>query len=142
MKPGSGSPFSGSVPRGNPGLLRRPAPAWPPARTRAPDEFSATASGRLVGDDRSFGDFPVFDVAPKRHEQFARNRDVANPSQPATALAELALIPPGLRAGGLVADPTPRELHHDSTHVLVAGAGNALIVRGLPALIRGRHQAH
>jgi hypothetical protein len=38
MKPGSGSPFSGSVPRGNPGLLRRPAPAWSPARTRAPDE--------------------------------------------------------------------------------------------------------
>ena len=72
MKPGSGSPFFRSVPQGNPSegrphqLVRRRA-SW------ARDEL---VSGRLVFQDRSFREFPVFHVAPQRDEQFARHATI------------------------------------------------------------------
>src|SRR6266849_8934368 len=140
MKPGSGSPFFRSVPLGNPGEGRRPAPAWRP-RVMCADECS-DVSGRLGRHDRSFGDFPVFHIVPEGNEQFARQRDNPNAPEPTTPVPKLALIPLGQGAVRLVPDPTPGELHHEATHMLIARARDALIVGALATLIRGRHQAH
>jgi hypothetical protein len=45
------------------------------------------------------------------------------------------------RAFGLVAKPTPRQLHNHATDVRIARARNALVVFGLAALIGLWHQA-
>ena len=139
MKPGSGSPFFRSVPLGNPGEGRRPAPAWTSARyVRGRILW---VSGRLAFHDRSFGDFPVFHVVPEGDEQFARQRHNPNTSEPTTAVSELALIPLGQRTIRLVANPAPGELHHEASHMLIPGARDALIMVALAALIWGRHEA-
>lgn len=97
---------------------------------------------RLTLHHRSFGDFSVFHIAPKRNEEFARQRDNANAAEPTTPTAKLALIPLGQRAVGLVPEPAPGELHHETAHMFIAGARDALIMRALAALIGSRHQTH
>ena len=141
MKPGSGSPFFRSVPYGEPECKAETRTSLVVHASHAPDEC-VNVSGRLALHDRSFGEFPVFHVAPERNEQLARQRDNPNASQPTTTPSELALIPLREGAGWLVPDPAPGQLHHEAPHMFIAGARDALIVCTLAALIRGRYQTH
>jgi hypothetical protein len=84
----------------------------------------------------------MFRIAPERNEKFARERDNANPPEPTTPSAKLALIPLGQHAVGLVPEPAPRELHHETAHVFIAGARDALIMGAVTALIGSRHQPY
>ena len=51
-------------------------------------------------------------------------------------MPKLALKPLSQGAVWLIPDPTPGELHHEATDMLVAGARDALIVCALATLIR------
>src|SRR4030095_14448137 len=131
MKPGSLLLQVGSI--GNPGAKTETRTSVDVRASRR--RTNVAVSGRLAFHHRSFGDVPVFHVVPECNEQFAGQRDTPNPSQPTTATSELALIPRGQGAGWLIPDPAPGELHHDAAHVLIAGAGDGLIVRALAHMI-------
>src|SRR4029450_7042333 len=97
---------------------------------------------RLTLHHRSCGDFAVFGIAPERNEEFARERDNANAAEPTAPTAKLALIPLGQRAVALVPGAAPGELHHETAHMFIAGARNALIMHAVAALIGSRHQPY
>ena len=81
-----------------------------------------------------------FNVSPQRNQQFPGKRNDPNPSHSSARAAEPPLIPLRHRAGRLIAKPAPRQLHHDPTHMRVAGSCDPPIALRLTALIRCRHQ--
>jgi hypothetical protein len=86
--------------------------------------------------DRALGEHARLEISPQRDEQFSSKRDDANASH-ALADAETRSIPDTQGTRGLIAEPSPlRELHHGPAEVAIPGAGDALIVCCLPALVR------
>ena len=138
-KPGSESPFSPSVPRGNPvyviGDSHQLVAAVIARQVRSSDSWRRSLH------DGAFRDLSLFHVPPQRNQELPRQRHDANPPHPFAPAPEPPLIPARQRAGLLIVHPTPGQLHHQAAHVLVAGARDSLVVVRVATLIGRRDQA-
>src|SRR6266567_4674127 len=88
---------------------------------------------------RPLRDQSILEVAPQRNGQAPSQRHNADASQALATTGEASVKPLAQFTLRLVAQPTPSELHHQSTHPSVASLGNALLGFALPARVgRGR----
>src|SRR5690606_17197946 len=83
---------------------------------------------------------PVLNVSPQRHQQLARQRHDPDPPLPRTTLGKTPPEPPAQLALPLVAQPQPRQLHHQRADPPVARLADALLARALSAGMRRRRQ--
>src|ERR1700730_656356 len=81
----------------------------------------------------------IFEIAPQGDRQTARERHNADASQPLAGTCKALVKPLAQLAGGLEAQPAPREFHHQPPGPLVAGLADALLdFTGAACIRRGR----
>src|SRR5215467_1225956 len=81
------------------------------------------------------GDQPILEVAPQRNRQAPCERHNADAPHPCAYTAKASVKPLTQLTLGLVAQPAPSELHHQTTHAAVADLGDALFGFASPARV-------
>src|ERR1041384_3849927 len=74
--------------------------------------------------------------APQRNGQSSRESDDANAPHALAAVGEALVEPMGELAVGLQPEPSPRQLHQQRAHALVAGFADALVDPAVAAVVR------
>src|SRR5262245_20974773 len=88
-----------------------------------------------------FRQLPPVQVTPQGDQQLPRQGHDPHFPGPLVPRAEAALVPLAQRTPGLPAQPQPRQLHDQATHVLVARLADPLLPLTLAAVVGCRRQA-